>query len=224
MGYEFYSFGLFQAQVRFIQGRAPMGTILRRIVRFYAPGHAEPKHARPRLAGWWRLGEIWRNLVGHARRPRRRLARIGLCAALALVALPLMLRATPAAASTGPLTMSTTSGSAGQRVLLSGSGFTPGETVQPYWDYGTSSALAQRSFYRYTPIVTADSSGNATTDLFVPTVFERGRHDLPRRPDERCRRHRVVHRRRAHRHGRGDRARRDHPDVGRLGIRGARNG
>lgn len=147
-----------------------MGTILRRIVRFYAPGPAEPRHARARRAVWWRLGEIWPNLVGHARRPRLRLARIGLCAALALVALPLMLHATPAAASTGPLTMSITSGSAGQRVLLSGSGFTPGETVQPYWDYGTSSALAQRSFYRYTPIVTADSSGNATTDLFVPTV------------------------------------------------------
>jgi uncharacterized repeat protein (TIGR01451 family) len=99
--------------------------------------------------------------------------RLGLCQVLvlALAALPLVLGATPAAAaSPGPLTLSTASGSAGQRVLLTGAGFTPGESVQPYWNYGTSSAIAQKSFYLYDPIVTAGPTGTATTDLFVPTV------------------------------------------------------
>ncbi len=129
-----------------------MGTISRRIVRFYAPGHAEPRHAGPRRGGWWRL------------------ARLGMAPVVALTALPLLLAGTPASAATGPLTLSTASGSAGQRVLLSGSGFTPGESVQPYWDYGTTSALAQKSFYLYNPIVTAGSNGTANADLFVPTV------------------------------------------------------
>jgi uncharacterized repeat protein (TIGR01451 family) len=107
------------------------------------------------------------------RRPGRRLVRLALAPvlALALAGLPLWPGTTPAAAaSPGPLTVSTASGSAGQRVLLTGTGFTPGESVQPYWNYGTTGAIAQKSYYLYNPIVTADSTGTATTDLFVPVV------------------------------------------------------
>ncbi|MGD0703836.1 MAG: PQQ-binding-like beta-propeller repeat protein [Trebonia sp.] len=89
---------------------------------------------------------------------------------LLLAGLPLVFAATPAAAGTGPLTLSVSSGSAGTRVLLTGTGFTPGETVQPYWNYGTSGAISQKSFYLYTPIVTAGSAGTATTDIFIPVV------------------------------------------------------
>jgi uncharacterized repeat protein (TIGR01451 family) len=104
-------------------------------------------------------------------RTKRRITRCAPALALMLTLLPLLLVSRPAAAQgNGPLTLSTSSASAGQRVLLTGSGFTPGESVQPYWDYGTTSALAQKSFYLYNPIVTADSSGNVTADLFVPVV------------------------------------------------------
>jgi uncharacterized repeat protein (TIGR01451 family) len=104
------------------------------------------------------------------RRPRRWSARRGLCSVLALAGLPLLLLTTAAKANPGPLTLSTTSGSAGQRVLLTGTGFTPGESVQPYWNYGTTGALAQKSFYLYNPIVTAGSNGTVNADLFVPVV------------------------------------------------------
>ena len=144
---------------------------------------------------------------------------------MVLTALPLLLAGTPtSAATTGPLTLSTASGSAGQRVLLSGSGFTPGESVQPYWNYGTSSALAQKSFYLYNPIVTARSDGTAQSDLFVPTVpsgagtislvgLTSGVVDTA-----------SLHRRRTYRYWRGNRARRVHADVRRLGVRGTRGG
>jgi len=111
---------------------------------------------------------IWQHL---AARPGPRLARLVLAPVLVLAGLPLLLVTTPAmAASPGPLALSAASGSAGQRILLTGTGFTPGESVQPYWNYGTSGAIAQKSFYLYDPIVTASSTGTATTDLFVPTV------------------------------------------------------
>ena len=117
------------------------------------------------------MGRIRRHFGG-CRAANRWLARLSLslCSVLALAVLPPLVFATSAAASAGPLTLSTSSGSAGARILLTGTGFSPGESVQPYWDYGTSSALAQKSFYLYNPIVTASSNGTATADLFVPTV------------------------------------------------------
>lgn len=117
------------------------------------------------------MGALWQHFASRGdRRSWRRLACLGLGPVLALMALPLVLVTPAAAANPGPLTLSTASGSAGQRVLLSGSGFKPGESVQPYWDHGTSGALAQKSFYLYDPIVTAGPGGTAKTDLFVPTV------------------------------------------------------
>jgi uncharacterized repeat protein (TIGR01451 family) len=98
----------------------------------------------------------------------------GLCLVLVLAGVPLALSATTttlrASADTAPLTLSTASGSAGTRVVLTGTGFTPGESVQPYWNYGTSGAVAQKSFYLYNPIVTADGTGTAKADLFIPVV------------------------------------------------------
>jgi uncharacterized repeat protein (TIGR01451 family) len=66
--------------------------------------------------------------------------------------------------------MSVSSGSAGQRVVLRGGGFTAGESVQPYWNYGLSGALAQKSYFDYNPIVVAGAGGTATSDMFVPVV------------------------------------------------------
>jgi uncharacterized repeat protein (TIGR01451 family) len=88
---------------------------------------------------------------------------------LAVAGLPLLLF-TGSAAASGSLTISVSSGSAGQRVVLSGGGFAPGESVQPYWDYGMTGSLAEKSFYVYNPIVTAGAAGTATSDLFVPVV------------------------------------------------------
>src|SRR5271166_3301724 len=105
-----------------------MGAIRRRIASFRVSWSRNPG---PGLPG---PGKAW---------SWRRLAFLGLAPVLALTALPLLLASIPAAAQgSGPLTLSTASGSAGQRVLLTGSGFTPGESVQPYWDYGMTGVLA----------------------------------------------------------------------------------
>jgi uncharacterized repeat protein (TIGR01451 family) len=91
------------------------------------------------------------------------------CELLAVAGLPLLLF-TGTAAAAGSLTASVSSGSAGQRVVLSGGGFTPGESVQPYWNYGATGQLAQKSFYLYNPVVTAGAAGTATSDTFAPVV------------------------------------------------------
>jgi uncharacterized repeat protein (TIGR01451 family) len=112
---------------------------------------------------------------------RQQVSRVVLRGALAsgLVATMLALAgsAPSVAATTGSLTLSATSGSAGTRILLTGTGFVPGELVQPYWDYGTATAITMKSFYLYNPIVTADPSGTARTDTFLP-VKPGGPHSL----------------------------------------------
>jgi uncharacterized repeat protein (TIGR01451 family) len=80
-------------------------------------------------------------------------------------------------AAGGSLTMSASTGSSGMRVLLTGTGFTPGESVQPYWDY-TTTPLAMKSFYFYNPIVTADGTGTARTDTFIPVKPGGGAHTI----------------------------------------------
>jgi uncharacterized repeat protein (TIGR01451 family) len=85
--------------------------------------------------------------------------------ALALLGTP------PRAGAGGTITLSAGAGSAGSRITMTGTGFDPGEQVQPNWDINTPNAVAMKSFYNWNPIVVADSTGTARTDLFVPVVI-----------------------------------------------------
>ena len=79
--------------------------------------------------------------------------------------------ATGPAAAAGPpaITLSTTSASPGTDVQVSGTGFTPGEKVQPVWNYsGPGTGVPQASYFYFNPTVVADASGSVTTDFFVP--------------------------------------------------------
>jgi uncharacterized repeat protein (TIGR01451 family) len=80
----------------------------------------------------------------------------------------------PRAVAGGTITLSASSGSAGSRVTLTGTGFDPGEQVRPNWDINTPNAVAMKSFYDWNPIVVADASGTARTDIFVPVVIAGG--------------------------------------------------
>ncbi len=54
-------------------------------------------------------------------------------------------------------------------IRVSGVGFTPGEEVQPVWNYsGPGTGVAQASFYYFNPIGVADPTGAVTADFFVP--------------------------------------------------------
>ena len=61
-----------------------------------------------------------------------------------------------------------TSGPPGTRLILSASGFKPGETVQPIWAFGSGSPIPQASFYEYDPQSKVSSSGAALADMWVP--------------------------------------------------------
>ena len=54
-------------------------------------------------------------------------------------------------------------------VLVSGTGFSPGELVQPVWGYsGPGTGVTQASYFYFNPIGVADASGAVTADFFVP--------------------------------------------------------
>ena len=70
----------------------------------------------------------------------------GVFATVLLVVLSLFVARPASAASGSGLTLAVTSGSAGTRVEMTGTGFLAGEQVQPYWDYvgpGTGIAAEQ---------------------------------------------------------------------------------
>jgi len=74
----------------------------------------------------------------------------------------------PVALAAGALTLSPTSGAPGTHLLLTGSGFTPGEHVEPIWNYtGPGTGVVQKSFYEFNPIVVADATGAANTSFWV---------------------------------------------------------
>jgi|GEM_PF-1759547 len=61
-------------------------------------------------------------------------------------------------------------GPPGTRMILSGTGFQPGELVQPVWYNGTQ-AIPQKSFYELQPIQTAKANGTVLEDFFVPDIY-----------------------------------------------------
>ncbi len=67
------------------------------------------------------------------------------------------------------LAMSSTIGSPGDKIFIAASGYTPGEQVEPIWNYsGPGTGIAQKSFYEFNPIVFADSNGGAQTNFWIP--------------------------------------------------------
>ena len=58
----------------------------------------------------------------------------------------------PTPPSDNTLGLSATSGPPGTHVFISGSGYAPGETVQPIWNYnGPGTGVAEKSFYYFNP-------------------------------------------------------------------------
>ncbi len=77
----------------------------------------------------------------------------------------------PKALAAGTLTLSTSSGTPGTHIFLTGGGFTPGENVEAIWNYtGPGTGVIQKSFYEYNPIVPADVNGNVSTSFWVSTA------------------------------------------------------
>ncbi len=69
----------------------------------------------------------------------------------------------------GTLNLSATSGTVGTHIFISGSGYKPGETVRPYWNYGGSGTVVQENnFYYFSPSGVADANGNASMSIFIP--------------------------------------------------------
>lgn len=113
-------------------------------------------------------------LVGGVARWVKRSPRIALSAGVLLVLLVGLVGtfaahyARPVAAATGTLALSPTSGPAGTHLLLTGSGFTPGEQVEPIWNYtGPGKGVIQKSFYEFNPVVVASSTGAVATNFWV---------------------------------------------------------
>ncbi|HUY79419.1 MAG TPA: hypothetical protein VMV29_22055, partial [Ktedonobacterales bacterium] len=74
----------------------------------------------------------------------------------------------PVALAAGAVSLTPTSGPPGTHLLLSGSGFTPGEKVEPIWNYtGPKTGVLQKSFYEFNPIAVADATGAVTTSFWV---------------------------------------------------------
>lgn len=67
---------------------------------------------------------------------------------------------------TGTATLSSTSGTAGGSVTVSGSGFQPGETVRIYFDD------------TYLGSTTADSAGNFSKTVTIPSSADEGTHTI----------------------------------------------
>jgi outer membrane protein assembly factor BamB len=55
-------------------------------------------------------------------------------------------------------------------ITLTGSGFHPGETVDPIWFNGTTE-IKQGSFYEYAPQAVAASNGTVRATMFVPDIY-----------------------------------------------------
>ncbi|HUY79406.1 MAG TPA: hypothetical protein VMV29_21730, partial [Ktedonobacterales bacterium] len=113
-------------------------------------------------------------VVGATARLVKRSPRIALSIAVVCVLLLSMVgvfalrNAHTVAAATGSIALSPTSGPPGTHLLLTGSGFTPGEKVEPIWNYtGPKTGVLQKSFYEFNPIVVADATGAVTTSFWV---------------------------------------------------------
>lgn len=60
-------------------------------------------------------------------------------------------------------------GPPGTMIILTGSGFQPGEKVDPIWFNGTSE-IKEASFYEFNPMAVASSTGTVKAAMFVPTI------------------------------------------------------
>ena len=77
-------------------------------------------------------------------------------------------------AAVSAMTLNTTSGPPGTHVFITGTGFTPGEQVQPVWNYtGPGPSVLEKSFYYFSPLAIADANGIALPSIFVPTYPQR---------------------------------------------------
>ena len=66
--------------------------------------------------------------------------------------------------------LSASSGSPGTHLFLAATGFTPGEYVQPVWNYqGPGTGTLEKSYYYFAPVRAADTTGSTVESLFVPT-------------------------------------------------------
>lgn len=75
-----------------------------------------------------------------------------------------------AQAAGSSITLSATSGPPGTHVFITGSGYTPGEKVQPIWNYnGPGTVVRENSFYYFSPIGIADANGVVHQSIFIPT-------------------------------------------------------
>jgi outer membrane protein assembly factor BamB len=69
------------------------------------------------------------------------------------------------------------SGPPGTMVILTGSGFQAGETVQAVWFNGTTE-IKEASFYEFNPAGTASPAGTVTASMFVPDISGNGAHAI----------------------------------------------
>lgn len=77
--------------------------------------------------------------------------------------------ASPTPPSDNTIGLSPTSGIPGTHVFIAGSGYMPGEIVQPIWNYsGPGTGVIEKSFYYFNPTSKADVNGVVNESIFVP--------------------------------------------------------
>ena len=117
----------------------------------------------------WRREACYGCIVFVGRRLGQRRCASRLALGVVVLTASLTISVPLAAAAVPTISLSASSGSPGIDVLVSGTGFSPGEHVQPVWGYsGPGSGVPQASFYYFNPIGVADASGAVTADFFVP--------------------------------------------------------
>lgn len=77
--------------------------------------------------------------------------------------------ASPSGVTPGSL-VPVSQGPPGTMIILTGSGFHPGETVDPIWFNGTAE-IKEASFYEWNPKAVANSDGTVKAAMFVPDIY-----------------------------------------------------